>query len=76
MPYNLGMMKQITIEKRAVKLKEAAALLSCSPRTLRRAIRRGDLKSCRWMRHVMIPVAEIVGFINRSEQSVEKEGGA
>jgi excisionase family DNA binding protein len=45
-----------------VKLREAAYLLSCSPSTLRRAIRRGELKARRWMRHIVISQDEIERF--------------
>jgi len=50
------------ILKRRVKLREAADFLACSPSTLRRAIRRGDLKAQRWMRHVVIAQDEIERF--------------
>jgi excisionase family DNA binding protein len=48
--------------KRSLKLREAAYLLACSPSTLRRAIRRGELRARRWMRHITVSREELERF--------------
>jgi hypothetical protein len=45
------------------KLKVAAAISACSVTTLRRAIRRGDLKASTWMRHIIVTDDELRRFI-------------
>jgi excisionase family DNA binding protein len=57
---------QNTQGKLAVKLKEAADMLSVSERTLRRKIKAGELHACRAFRHVTISVAELESFIERN----------
>lgn len=49
--------------KLAVKLKEAAAMLSMSQSTLRRKIINRELKVCRASRHVVIAVKELERFL-------------
>ena len=44
---------------RAVKINEAASLLSVTPITIRRLIERGFLKPCRVLRHPLIPIEQI-----------------
>lgn len=58
--------------KRRVKLRDAAYFLSCSPSTLRRAIRRGDLKARRWMRHIVIAQDDLEKFAD-SERLKEED---
>jgi excisionase family DNA binding protein len=52
--------------KLAVKLKEAAAMLSMSERTLRQKIKDREIAVCRATRHITIAVAELERFIARN----------
>lgn len=61
------------ILKRRVKLREAADFLACSPSTLRRAIRRGDLKARRWMRHIVIAQDDLEKFADSERLKEEGE---
>ncbi len=47
------------MEPLAVDIREAARLLSLSPRTIRRAIHQGRLRAVRVGRRLLIPVAEL-----------------
>jgi len=60
--------------KRRVKLKQAANFLSCSPSTLRRAIRRGELKARRWMRHIVIAQDDLEKFADSERPKEDFEG--
>ncbi|MCB1232273.1 MAG: helix-turn-helix domain-containing protein [Verrucomicrobiae bacterium] len=42
-----------------MKVAEAAEALGVSQTTVRRLIRRGSLRPCRALRHVLIPVSEV-----------------
>jgi len=46
-----------------ISLKRAAEESGLSPRTLRYAIERGELKSCRVGRRLLIPVKELERFL-------------
>ena len=46
-------------KKRAVKITEAAEMLSVSPISIRRAIDRSLIKTVRIFRHVLVPISEI-----------------
>jgi len=48
----------------AVKIKEAADLLGLSPTTIRRLIKRGDLKAVKALRHPLISLYEISRFLD------------
>jgi excisionase family DNA binding protein len=50
----------------AYKLKEAAALLGVSEKSMRRAISRGLIKPSRAFRHVLIPAAELKAFLQNT----------
>ena len=52
--------------KLAVKLKEAAAMLSMSERTLRQKIKDREIAVCRATRHITIAVAELERFLTRN----------
>jgi hypothetical protein len=52
--------------KLAVKLKEAAAMLSMSESTLRAKIRQRDIAVCRASRHITISVKELERFLARN----------
>ena len=52
------------LAQRAVKIDEAARLLSVTPITIRRLIGRGLIKPCRALRHVLIPVEQIDALLN------------
>ena len=52
--------------KLAVKLKEAAAMLSMSERTLRQKIKDREIAVCRATRHITIAVAELERFLARN----------
>ena len=52
--------------KLAVKLKEAAAMLSMSERTLRRKIKDRELAVCRATRHITIAVDELKRFLAKN----------
>ena len=45
-----------------VKINEAAAMLGVSPQSIRRAIKRGDIRVNRKLRHVLIPWSEVERF--------------
>ena len=45
--------------REAMKVAEAAEALGVSQTTVRRLIRRGSLRPCRALRHVLIPVSEV-----------------
>jgi excisionase family DNA binding protein len=51
---------------RVVRLKEAAELLSVSPKTVQRLIARGRLKRIEGLRYILISLREIDEFVNRS----------
>ena len=50
----------------AYKLKEAAAMLGVSEKSVRRAIGRGLIKSSRAFRHVLITAAELKAFLQNT----------
>lgn len=52
--------------KLAVKLKEAAAMLSISESTLRRKIRIREIAACRATSHITISVKELERFLARN----------
>jgi excisionase family DNA binding protein len=52
-----------TVEKVAVKTKEAAARLSVTEKTIRTLVARGLLKANRQTRHLLFPVAELERFL-------------
>jgi len=52
--------------KLAVKLKEAAAMLSISESTLRRKIEKREIAVCRACRHIVIAVDELKRFLARN----------
>ena len=54
-----------TSSRRAYKLNEAAAILGISGTSLRRLIKRGEIKPCRVLRHVLVPVTEIDRLLGR-----------
>lgn len=47
----------------AIKIKDAARLLSCSQITIRRLIERGKLKPMRISRHVLIPRDQLLKLV-------------
>ena len=47
------------VERLAVKVSEAAAIIGVSEATIRRAIKRGLLKPCRAFRHPLIPIEQL-----------------
>ena len=53
-------------KKIAVKLKEAATMLSVSVKTLRRKIENREIAVCRATRHITIEVAELERFLKRN----------
>ncbi len=53
-------------EKLAVKLSEAAAMLSMSESTLRRKIEAREIAVCRASRHITIAVEELKRFLARN----------
>jgi hypothetical protein len=53
-------------KKLAVKLKEAAAMLSISEISLRRKIETGEIAACRAFRHITISVDELSRFLARN----------
>jgi excisionase family DNA binding protein len=53
----------LRLAPRAVKIHEAARLLSVTPVTIRRLIERGLLKPCRALRHVLVPVDQIEALL-------------
>jgi excisionase family DNA binding protein len=56
-------MNQPTVEKVAIKTKEAAQRLSVTEKTIRSLVARGLLKPNRQTRHLLFPVAEIERFL-------------
>lgn len=52
--------------KLAVKLKEAAAMLSMSESTLRKKIEQGQIAVCRASRHITISIVELERFQARN----------
>ncbi len=52
--------------KLAVKLKEAAIMLSMSERTLRQKIHDREIAVCRATRHITITIAELERFLARN----------
>ena len=50
----------------AYKLKEAAAMLGVSQKSLRRAIARGLIKPSRAFRHMLIPAGELKSFLQNT----------
>ena len=57
------------LRKRAVRIDEAASLLGVSHWTVRRLIKRGELRSCRQLRCHLIPLSEIERFLDLSNLS-------
>lgn len=57
-------------EKLAVKLKDAAALLSISVSSLRRKIDTGEIAACRAFRHIVICVDELHRFLAKNTVKV------
>jgi len=47
------------VERLAVKVSEAAAIIGVSEATIRRAIKRGLLSPCRAFRHPLIPIEQL-----------------
>jgi excisionase family DNA binding protein len=58
------------MEKLGVSLDEAAKLTSVSAFTLRRQIKRGNLKVARIGRRVVIPLSELEKLVNPAGDSV------
>ena len=52
-----------TVEKLAYSIEEAAAALGISYISVFRLLKRGKLKSCRALRHHMIPKSELMRFL-------------
>jgi len=50
--------------KLAVKISEAAAMLSLSENSVRRLIDREKLRAVRDLRHILIPMSEIERFLS------------
>ena len=59
-------MEKAKLPKLAVKLKEAAAMLSVSERTLRQKIKDREIAVCRATRHITITIAELERFLARN----------
>jgi len=55
--------------KLAVKLKDAATMLSMSVSTLRRKIKTREIAACRATRHIVISMSEIEAFLKRTTQA-------
>ncbi len=55
-----------SFSRKAYKLSEAADLLGVSQVTVRRMIKRGLLKPCRALRHVLISAEELNRFLTNS----------
>jgi excisionase family DNA binding protein len=53
-------------KKLAVKLKEAAAMVSVSEISLRRKIKSGEIKAVKAFRHIIITVDELNRFLQRN----------
>ena len=51
--------------RRAYKVGEVAAVLGVTSATVRRLIARGFLRSCRALRHVLIPAEQVEEFLRR-----------
>jgi excisionase family DNA binding protein len=49
---------------RAVKIREAAAMLGICENSVRRLVDRDKLRAVRALRHVLIPVSEIERFLS------------
>ena len=60
---------QPPIDPRYIAVADAARRLSVAPLTLRRAIRRGEIPSCRIGRRVLVSVAGLDGLVNVPVQS-------
>ena len=54
----------LVIERRALKISEAAAVLGVKPISIRRLIERGLLQPCRALRHPLIPIEQIEALLN------------
>jgi len=52
-----------TVERRAYKLREAAAMLGIKEISLRRLIARGKLRPCRALRHLLLSEQELQRFL-------------
>ena len=52
-------------ERMAYKLDEASGLLGVSASTMRRLIARGQIKSLRALRHILISKAELEKFVSQ-----------
>lgn len=50
--------------KLAFKIAEVAAILGISESSVRRAIKSGDLRAVRKLRHILIPATEIERFLS------------
>ena len=50
--------------RRAFKIHDVAAILGVSPSSVRRLVKRGELRPCRSLRHVLIPAAEVERFLS------------
>jgi hypothetical protein len=48
----------------SVKIPEAALMTSLSEKTLMRAIKRGDIRVTRKLRHKLIPISELERFLS------------
>lgn len=53
-----------TIQRGALKLRQAAEYISVSPITVRRLVERGQLKANRATRHLIFPIRELDRFLN------------
>lgn len=52
------------VTRLAVRIPEAAQMLSMSEKSIYRAISRGDIRATRKFRHKLIPVSELERFLN------------
>lgn len=55
----------LPVPKLAYSVPEAAHALGCSPVSIYRLIARGKLRAVRCLRHKLIPVTELTGFLAR-----------
>jgi len=60
------MIAKTTHPKLAVKLKEAAFMLSMSERTLRQKVKDREIAPCRATRHLTFAIAELERFLSRN----------
>lgn len=56
--------EQTDLSRRAFKIRETSEMLGVSELTVRRLIKRGELKAIRKLRHVLIPLSEVDRFLD------------